>query len=115
MDGDTDLYVATATGGDVQRLTSMGGVGGVQWSPDGSMITFSSGNTPSGQAQLFVISPSGGEPQALTSEGYNAGGVWSPDGSKILYSSLCKLWIRFPAKLLFHRNLRITGMLFPAV
>jgi len=78
------VFVTTAPGGDVQRLTSIGGVNGIRWSPDGSWLLFTSQNTDSGQAQLYMVSSGGGDLRQLTSDGYNTGGEWSPDGSQIL-------------------------------
>jgi len=58
-----------------------------RWSPDGTMIAFTSGREePSGQ--IFLISTQGGEARKLTKlpEGSIGQIKWSPDGTKIAFT-----------------------------
>ena len=58
-----------------------------RWSPDGSMIAFTS-NRERDWAQLYVIPVAGGEPRRLTDLRQDASEpCWSPDGRRILVTS----------------------------
>ena len=58
-----------------------------RWSPDGSMIAFTS-NRERDWAQLYVIPVAGGEPRRLTDLRQDASEpCWSPDGRRILFTS----------------------------
>ena len=87
-DGNPELYVASANGSGLNRLTRTTGADEASpcWSPDGSQICYVSG--PPGALQLFIISGSGGQPQRLTSFGrQNESPDWGPTG-RIAYQSL---------------------------
>lgn len=55
------------------------------WSPDGSMIAFTSDR--SGKDDIWIMPVEGGQPQRLTSESENSWPNWSLDGRKIVFSS----------------------------
>lgn len=82
-----DLWVSTRSGGDARRLTSTPGVeSDPHFSPDGSMIAFSSNQF--GSTSVFVVPVEGGDATRLT--WYPASDRvrgWSPDGEQILYAS----------------------------
>jgi Tol biopolymer transport system component len=82
IDAPVSLFVVPVSGGEPVRLTEPGYLNGITWSPDGSMVGFTtvdlSGVEPS---RAFVVAVDGGEPQALL------GGapalsppIWSPSG-----------------------------------
>ena len=64
---------------------------GAAWSPDGTLLAFSSGAHGSGQDndhEIFLADPDGGEPVQLTSNGRNNYlPSWSPDGRTLLFIS----------------------------
>ena len=85
-DNRRELYMMSADGGSLHRLTDQGGVF-PDWSPDGQEIAFFSGRP--GEEDIYVISREGeieGDvPRRTTTEG----GImpkWSPDGTRIAFS-----------------------------
>lgn len=90
-----DIWLASSTGGDAQRLTSDVGMELFpKFSPDGKRIAFSA--EYGGNRQVYVVGVEGGTPQQLT--WYNDVGVmpprggfdyrlldWTPDGTEILF------------------------------
>jgi len=80
-EGESHIYVATADGSQVKRLSK-----GTKpaWSPDGRWILF---NTWDGSTNaLRVIGVDGSRERVIAAP---AGmGVWSPDGTKILFGSV---------------------------
>ena len=84
-DNRRDVYVMSADGGSVRRITDQGGRK-PDWSPDGQQIVFFSGRAGESD-DIYVISREGeieGEaPRRLTE-----GGIlpkWSPDGTRIAF------------------------------
>lgn len=53
------------------------------YSPDGSMILFTSGHE--GEQAIWIMQSRGGDPELFAPEGYE--GCWSPDGSSIVFVS----------------------------
>ncbi|HEX7137394.1 MAG TPA: hypothetical protein VF219_06095, partial [Vicinamibacterales bacterium] len=92
---ESSLYLVTAKGGEVRRLTSGIGDTGPRWSPDGKRIAFvrvpataqgEGGKTPS--PQVYVLDMDGGEARAVTDVPRGATGpAWSPDGRTIAFSA----------------------------
>jgi len=86
-DGDYEIYVMDANGGDARRLTvSRGRDASPSFSPDGQWIVFESER--SGNYELYAVPFAGGEPTRLTD---SPGGNWcpivSPDGQWLLFQS----------------------------
>ena len=86
-DGNTDVYIVDAAGGEPRRLTWHPGPDeGVGWTPDGKRILFRSGrDTPRDLDRLYEVSADGGAPEALPLPSGETGS-FSPDGKRIAYS-----------------------------
>jgi Tol biopolymer transport system component len=86
-DEASDLWLASADGTDVRRLTQAPGRDwGAQWSPNGSRILFTSNRD--GDHDIYVVDSDGANLTRLSSEPGNDGGArWSADGSRILFFS----------------------------
>jgi len=85
-DGNTDVYVVPASGGQPQRLTYHPGPDvAVGWTPDGKGILFRSHRySYSDPNQLYTVPVSGGFPQELPLAKAEEGS-YSPDGSHLAY------------------------------
>jgi Tol biopolymer transport system component/DNA-binding winged helix-turn-helix (wHTH) protein len=74
-----DVYVVRAAGGEPKRLTFDNVfIGGLDWTPDGGYIVFSSDRL--GVRSLWKVRASGGEPEPLP---VGQGGAWFPSLSRI--------------------------------
>ncbi len=109
-DGDEQVYVMPAGGGEPQRLTWYPATGPLPdrwgydnqvygWTPDGSGVLFRSlrDTHDVGASRLYIAPLSGGMPEVLpmTRAG---GGALSPDGQRIVYSPLFRdfrTWKRY--------------------
>jgi TolB protein len=91
---ETAVFVVDADGGDARQITPWDLLAGdPDWSPDGSLIVFSTypllvfGET--GDSDLHVIKPDGSGMRSLTSHSKHASRAtqprWTPDGKAILY------------------------------
>lgn len=91
----THLYVFDMTSGDLRQLTS-GDYDDSQptWSPDGSLIAFTSNRTDEPDANsnrdIWVVSASSPDAsatllQVTTNPGSDSSPAWSPDGNQITY------------------------------
>jgi tricorn protease len=82
-----DIWIANENGSGVQRLTdNQAREIYPRFSPDGSMIAFSSNRE--GNYDVFTIPSAGGKPKQLTFNSANDTVVgWTPDGKKILFAS----------------------------
>jgi Tol biopolymer transport system component len=91
--GRRDLYVMSASGAGVTRLTNNDALEGApDWSPDGERIAYfvhSGRSTSKERSALWVIDAGGtGEPDPLTDDKALVGAPdWSPDGRQILFVS----------------------------
>ena len=77
-DGDYDLYVMDADGGNVQPLTDDAGWDSdPAWSPDGNRIAFKSDRD--GDSDIYVMDADGGNVRQLTDDpGWDEYPAWSP-------------------------------------
>lgn len=86
-DGNTDVYVIPAAGGQPRRLTWHGGTDQVSgWSPDGKKVLFASSREVLNNRsnQLYEVALEGGfEQKVMEAVAYE--GVWSPDGKRLAY------------------------------
>ena len=95
-DGNREIYVMDADGGNQQRLTNHpDNDWNPSWSPDGKRIVFHSNRDghvhvihgrPT--SEIYVMDADGGNPQNLTNNpGNDISPSWSPDGKRIAFSS----------------------------
>ncbi|MBZ5639056.1 MAG: PDZ domain-containing protein [Acidobacteriia bacterium] len=85
-DGNVDVFVMAAAGGEPRRLTWHPGFDfAIGWTPDGKRILFGSGREAYADfTRLYTIPVEGGWPQALPMWRAFAGS-YSPDGSRLAY------------------------------
>ncbi|MGE5813300.1 MAG: LpqB family beta-propeller domain-containing protein [Acidobacteriota bacterium] len=94
--GPTDVWVKFVSGGDAVNLTATSGlevnsqdyIGGLDISPDGSLVSFGAGLAGATQAQMatwVIPAPLGGVPRRLLGVS-ELGARWSPDGAHIAYT-----------------------------
>ena len=99
-DGDEQVYVVPATGGEPKQLTYYPASGPLTprwgwdnqvygWTNDGTKIIYRSGRDSwtTGQTRLFTV-PVGGGPSEPLPMPESGAGDFSPDGSQIVYSPL---------------------------
>ena len=86
-DGNPELYIMSADGGDVRRLTNHPGIDtSPTWSPQGHQIAFTSDRT--GSPQIYVVGADGTGLRRITFESYCDRPTWSPAPyNEIAYSS----------------------------
>jgi dipeptidyl aminopeptidase/acylaminoacyl peptidase len=84
----SQLWVHEMGAGNPQQLTRHElGVSDVQWSPDGTWISFVSGRVE-GRNQVFAMAVGGGEPVRLTDAPSGiASYAWRPDGARIAFTA----------------------------
>lgn len=84
-DGNPELYVMDADGGNRTRLTKhRADDRSPTWSPDGKKIAFVS-NRNQGYLQIWVMDADGRNPIRLTDGFWDERPDWSPDGKRIAY------------------------------
>jgi tricorn protease len=86
LDGNADVYVVPAAGGEPRRLTyHPSGDWAVGWTPEGASVLVESWRaTPRDLPKLFTVALKGGPPQELPlPSGTDA--AYSPDGKRLAY------------------------------
>jgi len=85
-DQDNQLFVYTLGANDAEQLTNTpDGAFNPDWSPNGSVIAYSS-VTETGSSQIFTVPATGGDGvQLTTTQPFKANPLWSPDGSSLGY------------------------------
>ena len=94
-DGNNEIYVMNADGGNPQNLTNNPSDDRYpSWSPDGKRIAFSSDRDGRPRKnfgityEIYVMDADGGNQQRLTNNDFDDWHpVWSPDGKRIAFSS----------------------------
>ena len=84
-DGNMEIYLMDTNGGHVQRLTNNPKDDTLPaWSPDGTQIIFTGGET--NNETLYIMNADGSNlhPLGVNRIGWNAS--WSPDGKKIVFT-----------------------------
>jgi TolB protein len=87
-----EIYVVNADGGGETRLTQNNAIDTQPaWSPDGSLIAFTSDRVGTGAQHIFLMKPDGTEPRKLTNHPVTFQNelrpAWSPDGATIAFVS----------------------------
>jgi len=87
----TELHVVDLNGNVRPYITGKGSVGHVQWTPDGSGVSFLAKRGSDKHKALYVISLDGGEARKVASSETGISAYsWQPDGRRIAYVAKAK-------------------------
>jgi len=85
-DGSYQLFVVDVTSGNQMKLSEIGDVINLDWSPNDEQIVFNA--FPEEVFNIYVVRSDGTGLVNLTDRpAYDVGGKWSPDGQRIAFSS----------------------------
>ena len=88
-DGNLEIYVMDADGGNQRRLTNSGDAhihnSKPSWSPDSRRIAFASNRD--GNLKIYVMNTDGGQQRNRTRDMHGDDPSWSPDGKRIAFVS----------------------------
>ena len=92
-----DLFLANSDGGEPHKLVSAPDqAGDLAWSPDGKVIRFSVGGSPSFQLSLWQVSINGTSLHPLFPSWHTPPdeccGRWTPDGKYFVFQSRGNIW-----------------------
>ena len=84
--GDSEIWVADASGGNLRSLTSLKGPNvGPTWNPrTNSQIAWAGGRT--GEPQIYTMDQDGANVQRLPDSGYAVSPSWSPNGQFLTFA-----------------------------
>jgi Tol biopolymer transport system component len=87
-DGERGVYVATAEGQDVQRVSGPGFAAVPSWAPDGNRLAYVRAEADKRTWNLWMLDLRSHETRRLTSYRYGQpwGASWFPDGRRVAYS-----------------------------
>jgi Tol biopolymer transport system component len=92
-DGNWEIYVMDADGGNPQRLTNNKELDwSPGWSSDGKQIVYLSKNTK-GSNLINIVDADGGNPRTVLTQYGVVTPAWSPDGKSIAYGSSTGLFV----------------------
>lgn len=84
--GDSAIWVADASGGNLHRITSLSGPNVAPvWNPrTNAQVAFVGGRT--GEPQIYTMSADGSNVQRITDSGYAVSPSWAPNGALLTFS-----------------------------
>jgi dipeptidyl aminopeptidase/acylaminoacyl peptidase len=76
------LVISSAEGGGATRITNIGPISSLEWSPTGDRLLVVSGSSPYYGNAVWLVSPTGQSRRLYSGESV-FGAVWSPNGSQV--------------------------------